>query len=179
MDDFFQTRLTTAQCLLRPWQPQDIPLLPPIANTRDISWNTSFKFPHPYDRAAAERMVDWSRTNAGQDSWQFAVIHDNALIGGCGTIRGEDVQAHTAVVGYWLDPAHWGKGLATEIVAELVRYMTEETDIKQLTATCFGWNPGSRRVLEKNGFDREGVRRGVVRKWGKTTDLWIFGRLLG
>ena len=178
MTDFFTTELRTARCLLRPWQPEDIPLLPPIADTRDISWNTSFKFPHPYGEDAAGTMVSWARTKAGVDKWQFAVFIDGDLAGGCGTIRGEDVHAHTAVVGYWLGVDWWGRGMASEILAALVDYMRAETDIEQLTATCFGWNPASRRVLEKTGFRNEGVRKGVVKKWGKTTDLWVYGMLL-
>ncbi len=157
---------------------EDIPLIPPVANTRKISWNTSFRFPHPFDLAAAERLVYWARDGAGEDKWQFAILLDGKLAGSCGTIRGTDVEAHTASVGYWLDPPLWGQGLATEALNELVRYMRDETAIEQLTASCFGWNPASRRVLEKVGFRQEGLRRGVVRKWGKLTDLWIYGLLL-
>ena len=178
MQRFYETELRTQRCLLRPWMQEDIPLIPPVADTRDISWNTSFRFPHPFDEAAAKHMVAWSREDAGLAKWQFAVFCDGILAGSCGTIRNEDVEAHTAVVGYWLGPAFWGRGLATEMVTALVGYMREETDIEQLTATCFGWNPASRRVLEKTGFALEGVRKGVVRKWSRTTDLWIYGQLL-
>lgn len=178
MNGFSHIELKTERCLLRPWRMEDIPLIPPVANTREISWNTTFLFPHPFDEAAAERMVLWSRDGAGEDKWQFGVLLDGKIVGSCGTIRGTDVEAHTAQVGYWLGPAHWGKGLGTEMVAELVRYMRRETAVEQLTASCFGWNPASRRVLEKTGFRQEGLRRGVVRKWGKLTDLWIYGQLL-
>ena len=30
------------------------------------------------------------------------------------------------------------------------------TDLEQLSANCFGWNPASPRVLEKCGFVKEG-----------------------
>jgi RimJ/RimL family protein N-acetyltransferase len=178
VDDFLDTELNTERCVLRPWRMEDILFIPPVANTREISWNTTFRFPHPFDEAAAERMVLWSRDGAGEDKWQFGVFVDGEIVGSCGTIRGRDVEAHTAQVGYWLGPAHWGKGLGTEMVAELVRYMRDRTPIEQLTANCFGWNPASRRVLEKTGFRQEGLRRGVVRKWGKLTDMWIYGLLL-
>lgn len=178
MNDFSRIQRVTARCLLRPWRMEDIPLIPPVANTREISWNTSFRFPHPFDKAAAERLVLWARDGAGEDKWQFAIFLDGELVGSCGAIRGADVEAHTARVGYWFGPAYWGKGLATETVGELVRYMREETAVEQLSASCFGWNPASRRVLEKTGFRQEGLRLGVVRKWGKLTDLWIYGQLL-
>ena len=178
MNEFMLIEINTERCLLRPWRVEDIPLVPPLADTRDISWNTSFRFPYPYDEEAAKRMIQWSRDGAGENKWQFAVSSDGELAGGCGAIRGVGVEAHTATVGYWLGTAWWGRGLATEMVAALIRYMREETDVEQLSASCFGWNPASRRVLEKTGFAHEGVRRGVVRKWGRTTDLWIYGRPL-
>lgn len=178
MNRFSTTELRTERCLLRPWRDEDIPLIPSLADTRDISWNTSFRFPNPYDEQAAKRMVEWSRDGAGVNLWQFALLADGELAGGIGTIRNNDVERHTANVGYWLGTRFWGRGLASEALAELIRYMIEATDVEQLTATCFGWNPASRRVLEKCGFALEGVRRGVVRKWDRTTDLWIYGRLL-
>lgn len=175
MNHFDDIELHTERCTLRPWQKADAPSLSTIANTKDISWNTSFNFPYPMDEAAAEKLIDFNRKGNGDYSWQFAAVRDEKLIGGCGATRGADVQSHTAIVGYWLDVEHWGQGLATELLGELITFMRDETDIEQLTATGFGWNTASPRVLEKNGFVKEGVRKGVVKKWGKTTDLWIYG----
>ncbi|QGY38765.1 GNAT family N-acetyltransferase [Pseudodesulfovibrio cashew] len=175
---FADTVLLTRRCVMRPWQDSDVALLPSIASTRKISWNTSNKFPYPFGEPEAQRLLRFSNDGAGEDVWQFAVEFGGELAGSCGAIRGTDVQAHTATIGYWLGVDYWGKGIATEMVARLVDYMTLETDIEQLTATCYGWNPASARVLEKAGFEREGVRRGVVKKWGETTDLLIYGRPL-
>lgn len=170
--------LKTRRCTLRPWHENDIPLLPPIANTRDISWNTSYNFPYPYNIEQAEAWIHHHQDGTGERTWHFAVLVDKALVGGCGAYRGTDVQSHTAEIGYWLGVKYWGKGLASEMVEALVQYMTTETDVEQLTANVYGWNPASARVLQKTGFTKEGVRKGVVRKWGKQTDLMIFGKLL-
>lgn len=175
---FASTVLGTARCILRPWLSGDARLLPAIANDPAIARNTSNRFPHPFGVAEAGRFITHHRKDQGVDAWQFAVLLGDTLIGGCGANRGQDVQAHTAEVGYWLGVDHWGKGLATEIVARLVEYLRDETDLEQLTATGYAWNGPSIRVLEKNGFVREGLRRGVVRKWGERTDLWIYGKLL-
>lgn len=179
MSVFDKVSLTTKRCTLRPWEMGDAPSLPPIANTRDISWNTSYKFPYPYELADAEKFIAHNIKTARLDSWQFAIIHDGKLIGGCGAIRGADTHSHTAIIGYWLGVDSWGQGLATEALEALVRFMRDQTDIEQLTATVYAWNPASGRVLEKCGFNKEGVRRGAVKKWDKTTDLWIYGKLLG
>ncbi|BCS90086.1 GNAT family N-acetyltransferase [Pseudodesulfovibrio sediminis] len=178
MIDFSDVSIHTKRCILRPWRTSDARILPSIANTKKISWNTSNKFPYPYDETSANTFLTFQTHGLGKDTWQFAITLDEALIGGCGCIRGKDVQTHTAIVGYWLGVEYWGKGLATEVVQALVEYMTHETDVKKLTATVFGWNPASRRVLEKCGFDLEGVSKDAVHKWGKTTDLWYLARSL-
>lgn len=169
-----ETVLHTKRCVLRPWHMDDAPFLPPIANTRNISWNTSFKFPYPYDEAAARKYIRYATESDGE-SWLFAIERDGALIGGCGCERGTDVFTHTAETGYWLDVAQWGQGIATEALEALVGHMTEATDVERLSATVFGWNPASRRVLEKCGFVNEGIRKNGVSKWGKTADLWLYG----
>jgi RimJ/RimL family protein N-acetyltransferase len=175
---FAATELRTKRCILRPWLARDAGALPAIANDRAIARNTSNRFPHPFEAADARRFVARHRRNQGIDSWQFAVLLGDTLIGGCGATRGRDVQSHTAEVGYWLGVDHWGMGLATEVVAGLAEYLRNATDLEQLTATGFAWNAPSVRVLEKTGFVLEGVRRGVVKKWGERTDLWIYGMLL-
>lgn len=173
----FTAELRTPRCLLRPWRAEDAPFLPPIANTRDISWNTSLRFPYPYDEADARRYIRYATEGEGE-TWLFAILRDETLIGGCGCERAADVFAHTAETGYWLDVAHWGQGLATEALTALVTYMAEATDVQRLSANVFGWNPASRRVLEKCGFANEGVRKNGVSKWGRTADLWEYGLLL-
>lgn len=170
--------LHTERCTLRPWRLDDADLLPAIADTRDISWNTSYRFPNPFGPEQAKRYVTHILGSPAADNWPFAVEMNGELIGGCGAHRATDVEAHTAEIGYWLRVDSWGKGIATEVIERLVRFVSEETDIEQVTARCFGWNPASARVLEKLGFRQEGLRRGVVKKWGKRTDLLIFGKLL-
>lgn len=178
MPNFSDITVHTQRCTLRSWCMDDASRLSSIANTRDISWNTSYKFPYPFDSQAAQRFIMFNTTDTGNGTWQFAVQLDGTLVGGCGAIRGTDVQSHTAIIGYWLGVEYWGQGIATEILGALVTYMHDETDIEQLSATGYGWNPASERVLIKNGFIKEGVRKGVVKKWDKTTDLWIYGKLL-
>jgi RimJ/RimL family protein N-acetyltransferase len=52
------------------------------------------------------------------------------------------------LVGYWLGREFWGRGLATQALAELV----EELTVRPLYAEVSTTNIGSIRVLEKCGF---------------------------
>lgn len=53
----------------------------------------------------------------------------------------------------------WGRGLATEAISLLCRYLFDDVGLRRLTAGCMATNPGMVRVFEKLGFRREGVFR--------------------
>jgi len=55
-------------------------------------------------------------------------------------------------LGYWFDPAYWGRGLATECTVGLRDWAFEVLKTGRLRATCLQSNPASAKVLEKAGF---------------------------
>ncbi len=60
-------------------------------------------------------------------------------------------------LGYWVDSAANGRGLATAAVREMVRLAFDELGLHRVEASTLLHNNGSRRVLERNGFVRYGV----------------------
>ena len=55
-------------------------------------------------------------------------------------------------ISYWMDPAHWGKGLATECAIGLRDWAFDTLKAGGLRAACAMSNAASARVLEKAGF---------------------------
>ncbi|TMK76907.1 MAG: GNAT family N-acetyltransferase [Actinobacteria bacterium] len=51
-------------------------------------------------------------------------------------------------VGYWIDRAHWGRGIASRALPAFLRIVTA----RPLVAHVAKHNVASRRVLEKSGF---------------------------
>ncbi|WP_157794013.1 GNAT family N-acetyltransferase [Paenibacillus donghaensis] len=58
----------------------------------------------------------------------------------------------TATLGYMLDPACWGCGLATEAVGLLLDYGVREAGVTRVEGRCRGDNTRSERVMIKNGM---------------------------
>jgi RimJ/RimL family protein N-acetyltransferase len=77
-----------------------------------------------------------------QDAWAQAEVADRA--------RG--VQAE---LGWTLDPASRGRGLATEAVQELLRIAFVELGLRRVIAHCFADNAASWRLMERVGMRRE------------------------
>lgn len=82
---------------------------------------------------------------------------------------------HKTCVGYRLMERFWGRGIASETVALMVKYLLEQTDIEIVTASTVVENRVSARVLEKNGFIR--TASGVAEDWGYSgptlADKWF------
>jgi RimJ/RimL family protein N-acetyltransferase len=70
------------------------------------------------------------------------------------TKRGEDGRYE---IGYGIAPAHEGRGVMTAAIAQLLPILHADGH-RGLTAATSVDNPGSQRVLEKNGFVHQGTR---------------------
>ena len=56
-------------------------------------------------------------------------------------------------------------------------YALEHFDLMRLESPVFEWNPASMRVLEKCGFQREGVLRKSISKDGQIIDAVLYARI--
>ena len=73
------------------------------------------------------------------------IVHDEQVAGSIGSWDMEGKRE----VGYWIGKNYWGKGIATQA---LTQYLEVEKS-RPLFAHVAKHNAGSKRVLEKNGFN--------------------------
>ena len=67
----------------------------------------------------------------------------------------EQARATQAELGWALDPAYAGRGLATEAVAALLRLCFDDLRLRRVLANCFADNVASWRLMERLGMRRE------------------------
>ncbi|MFC4618741.1 GNAT family N-acetyltransferase [Camelliibacillus cellulosilyticus] len=79
----------------------------------------------------------------------------------------------SAWIGYYLDKAHNGKGYMTEAVRQVVDYAFQTLKLHRVEAGVMPHNIGSIRVLEKAGFQKEGIARENVKINGEWKDHQI------
>ncbi len=68
-----------------------------------------------------------------------------------------------ALIGYVVDPAHAGRGVATDLARGLLAAAFDRLGARRVTAGCFADNAASARVLEKIGMRRE--HHGLEDSW--------------
>ena len=79
-------------------------------------------------------------------------------------------------LGYFVRRDLWNRGYATEAVGAALDYCFAGDGFR-VTASCLAENLGSRRVLEKCGFEMEGLLRRHTWHGGQWKDCAVYGRL--
>lgn len=103
---------------------------------------------------------------------------DDTIVGGIGhKLPVDDYLGHTTEIGYWVKEEQWGKGIATRAVKAFTSYLFKEKNYLRVYAYCFSENPASARVLEKAGFEREGLLRKLIRKNTSYKDCILYACL--
>ncbi|MGA7409452.1 MAG: GNAT family protein [Bryobacteraceae bacterium] len=161
-------------CRLRRWRRSDRSALIKHANNIKIWRNVRDIFPHPYTPAAADTFLSTVTEQSGPESI-YAIEVGGEAVGGIGIHPRVNEERHTAEIGYWLGEPFWGRGIATAAVCSLSQRALKELDLYRLFANVFASNPASMRVLEKAGFQREGVLRRAVVKDGVLMDAVVYG----
>ena len=112
------------------------------------------------DRTSFE--AHWQRLLADDAVTKKTIVCEGEVAGniGCWEMDGR------RLVGYWLGRDFWGKGLATQALAELV----EEVTARPLHAWVATSNVGSIRVLQKCGFVVVGSQTEVDEKLGQQVE---------
>jgi len=165
--------LRTARLTLRPFTPEDAPVIQTLAGAYEVALNT-LMIPHPYPDGAAAEWISKHEEDFEEDRIHHFAIDDGRLLGAIGlVIRGNRIGE----LGYWIGVPYWGRGYVTEAAAEVMRYAFEDRDFHRVFANHFARNPGSGRVLEKIGMVYEGTLRQHVFKWGEYLDMAMYGLL--
>ena len=92
----------------------------------------------------------WARIRADDTTVLRTIVADGTVAGNIGSWE----QDGQRLLGYWVGREHWGRGVATEALAQFVGQVTA----RPLHAHVAVHNTGSIRVLEKCAFRRDRVQ---------------------
>ena len=88
------------------------------------------------------------------------------------------VRNKTAMIGYAINRAHWGKGIAPEAARAVITWAFETFGLARLWASTDAQHTRSRRVLEKLGMRHEGtLSSNHTGRSGERVDEVVYGLL--
>jgi ribosomal-protein-alanine N-acetyltransferase len=96
---------------------------------------------------------EWLRRRDGFAPWTVVRRDDARIVGWGGLYNDPFTPGWGVEVGYHFDPAVWGRGYASELVATCMNLADRVLLLPEISAFAHAGNIGSRRVLEKAGFE--------------------------
>ena len=159
---------------LRDYEKSDTARLVLLANNKKVSKYLVDTFPYPYTQQDAEW---WIETGSKANGAITKVIQTNGEFVGSVGIRPQlGWKKHGAEIGYWLGEDYWGQGIAAEAVRIMTDHATSRLNYKKVFAPVFHPNKASMRVLEKCGYELEGILKYEVFKDGQYFDLYHYAK---
>nr|WP_238345022.1 GNAT family N-acetyltransferase [Actinopolymorpha cephalotaxi] len=90
--------------------------------------------------------------------WAVTLSGDGRAVGLFGFVSWQRFH-HRAEVGYDLRRDYWGRGIASEALGAILRFGFTTMQLNRVEAQTIADNHGSVRLLQRVGFQREGLRR--------------------
>jgi RimJ/RimL family protein N-acetyltransferase len=170
------TTLTIDELTLRPWRPSDATAL--LAACQDPEIARWAGMPQPFQTSDADAFIEGAfemwRDGTGAP---FAIVEtasDRLL----GAVTRFGPEGHQATFGCWVVPQARGRGIGTRVLRLLAEWTLATTPVLRLHVFIMVGNEVSERMVERAGFQREGV----LRAWdvlddGSAVDCVVYSRL--
>jgi len=168
--------IPASRLVLRPLRKSDAGLIALYAGDARVASMTP-SIPHPYPPGAAEAFIARA---AGPDRKADIWAMDGSAQGS-GELLGLVSLAHLgddrSEIGFWVAPAFWNAGFASEAVEALMAANPQKA--KTVFASVFQSNPHSARLLVNSGFDYIGDAESFSVAQNRVVPTWTYLRKLG
>ena len=162
---------------LRSLSRADAPALAELGrrNRADMERTGPPRPPGGFAPAAQVERIEGILADCARGTREFWVIEVDGVLAGDISLHGiERGPVQTANVGYLVDGAFRGRGVATSALRLAVAESFGRLHLHRLDAGAQPGNLGSRRVLEKAGFTRVGVQRRLLFVDGRWRDHVLY-----
>ena len=170
-DIVVQDTISAERFVLRPCRKSDAGLIAMYASDDRVARGMR-AMPHPLPPGTVEAMIERAaRPDRIEDIWVIDGSghgHAEAL----GLISLVRMDRHQSEIFYWIAPAFWNSGFASEAVRTLIA--ANPHNAKTIFAEAFQDNPGSARVLTNCGFDYLGDAEAFSVSRGATVPTWTY-----
>jgi RimJ/RimL family protein N-acetyltransferase len=145
----FAAQIATDRFLLRPVRKSDTGLFAMYAGDRRVAEATQ-GIPHPLPPGAAEAFVTRAMASGTEEDIWVMDGSPSGLAEVLGVMSLKKMDRNQSEVAFWVAPAFWNLGIASEAVQALVA--ANPRGCKTMFAEAFQDNPRSARVLTNAGF---------------------------
>lgn len=160
MIDLGTKQLTTERLVLRKFKKED-------SKKMFINWASdsevaeSAGFPCHKDEEITKEVIEiWLKEYDNEHSYNWVVeLKENSEIVGNISVVNLDKRNEVAEIGYCYGKKWWNKGIATECLIEVIRFLLQDVGIQCIEVSHRKSNFASQKVIQKVGFQYEGTLR--------------------
>jgi RimJ/RimL family protein N-acetyltransferase len=169
----FPETVRAEELLLRPPTAADVDIVAPAFRDPDVGGEAGLP---PVDadtlRVLLREQLPLFRARGLMAPYLIEDTTTGTILGGA-NLRLFDPMRDTVELGYWLFVEARGRGVATRVVRALVEH-AQANGLVRVEAHVRIGNLPSERVLERVGFEREGIKRRLLRHGGERVDATLF-----
>ena len=166
--------LTTERLYLNSFEQSDKNKLVELLNEPRIAATTA-GIPYPFEMKDAEAFLEKSESTKEQGHINFAIrFKDNGELIGCIALYTE-LSHNRAMVGFWLTPIFWNKGIMSEALIRVIDYGLNVMKLNRIEGHHLAGNDASAKVMLKSGMLLEGIFKARVVKDGLVFDTHHYG----
>ncbi len=170
------------KCYVRTFQEKDAQSLMGLVSRNKYFWSTyePLQRPEYYTVDAQYKKIQESlylMNSKREYTFGIYELGTNNLIGHISLYAIKRLPYSSAFVGYAMDEIYVGKGIVSEAVELVVQFAFEQIGLHRVEAYVSTENNASIRVLEKSGFQREGLLRKLLYINGQWVDHYMYARL--
>ena len=117
-------------------------------------------------------IISFEKELQDKSDFVFGIFLGGNYVGNIG-LHDANSKNNSAMIGYWLDEEHQGKGIVTDCVKALTDFGFNELDLNRIYIYCASGNTKSRAIPERLGFVQEGILQDDEFLYGVYTIKWF------
>lgn len=132
--------------------------------------------PHESAVFTKKLLEEWVSHYADDSYYQWCIeLKENSqAIGSIGVVKILD-YIEAVSIGYCIGKNYWGKGLMTDALSAVIKFLFNEVDVNRISAAHDTDNPASGRVMAKCGLKYEGTLIQAARNQQGICDIAVYG----
>jgi len=139
----------------------------------DLDVQSTLNYDYPTSIAKTEKWFDKVVIDPTRRDFSIFLNKENRYIGFCGLINISYPVAKAELYITIGEKDTWGRGYGTEVYEILMKYGFEELGLNKIYVHYLTHNQGTQKIMEKIGWQLEGLLRQDIYSHGKIVDRYI------
>ena len=150
-----------------------------LSRDRLVPWEPAWSRDELTRSAFRRRLRHYQRDLRDETGYAFFIFRreDQRLVGGLSLSNVRRGVTLAVTLGYWMGLPFHNRGYMSEAVDTVLPFVFGTLWLHRIEAACLPSNQSSIRVLEKCGFEREGLARRYLRINGVWQDHYLYAAL--